>query len=53
VTLDNNDNDDDADGDNNNKVFLFNKIGVSSEEHATEKCGLTQTRKSTCSNHTQ
>jgi hypothetical protein len=50
---DDDDDDDDDDGDNNNEVFLFTKILAGSEERAYEKCGLTQTRKSTCMNHTQ
>jgi hypothetical protein len=50
---DGDDDDDDDDDDNNNEVFLFNKIRVGSEGHAYEKCGLTQTRKSTCRNHSE
>jgi len=46
------DDDDDDDGDNKNEVFLFNIIRAGSEERAYEKYGLTQTRKSTCKNHT-
>jgi len=45
--------DEDDNGDNSNEVFLFIKIRAGSEERACEKCGLTQTRKSTCRDHIQ